>query len=364
MFSPIRQSARSALAVLFLLASLPVGAQEEPAPAEENSSSDTVSEIVIDDSGIIVREGEDQVEVEIGADEGEGKRLNVRVDNKRYSVDESYGEEEVTFGRDVTIHEDEIIHNPLVILFGDLDVHGEIVGDVVVVMGDVYVYEDAVITGDLLVVGGEVEREEGSLIVGEVTRSSGKIGDFMHWGDEWRFDDFEVHAGRPASAADAFFMLLEFLAVALAGAILLGARLPRFTSGLRLRPGRSFLVGLLTFVLAILLVVPVALLLIVLMLTLVGIPVAVLAIIALVGLGFIAWLIPLYTFSRYTFEARGMNRYLSVLIWAAIFWFFHAIVGGPGFLTGLVVFIEVLVFLFGLGALVTTRLGSRHLLVD
>ena len=278
--------------------------------------------------------------------------------NDRYHDED----EQVTFGEDITVEEDEVLHNDLVILFGDLDVRGEIVGNVVVVMGDVYVYEGAIITGDLLVVGGEVEREEGSRIVGEVTRSSTKLSRIFDGG--WRFNDYDMHRHGPYSAGGALLKLFEFLAVAMAGYFLLASRIPRFTSALRLKPGRSVLLGLLTLLVAVLLLVPVLLLLLVLVLTVVGIPVAVLVILVLVGLGFMGWLIPLYALSKYSFEARGLNRYLSVGVWTVIFWFTHTIVGNADPLTPLVVIIELLVFMFGIGALVLTRLGSRHLLVD
>ncbi len=362
MFSSIRHFARFGLSAVFLIAASSVVADEtrEDAPAGEEQP--VAQEIIIDDSGIIVREGDAEVIVE--EEDEDGRRLNVRVDTRGHGVVNAYGDddEQVTFGEDVTVEEDEVVHQDMVILFGDLDVYGEIVGNVVVVMGDVYVYEGAIVTGDLLVVGGEVEREEGSRIVGEVTRSSTKLGRIFD--DEWQFDEFEIHGPGPFSAGQALLKLFEFLAIALAGQLLLASRMSRFTAGLRLRPGRSFLVGLLTLLAAILLLVPAAILLLVLVLTVVGIPVAFLVVLGIVGLGFMAWLVPLYTFSRYSFEARGMNRYLSVGIWAAIFWFVHTIVGAAGPLIGLVILIEIVLFLFGLGAMVVTRLGNRHLLVD
>ncbi len=363
MLSSIHSFLKLGLTVLLLLTAVPAGAEDDSVSTESESESLPIAhEIVIDDSGIIVREGKDDVEVEAGYDE-EG-RLNVRVDTYNYPVEYEHGDmdEQVSFGEDVEVDEDEVVHNDMVILFGDLEVRGEIVGNVVVVMGDVYVYDGAIITGDLLVVGGEVEREEGSRIVGEVTRSSTKLGRIFE--DDWDFNGFHVNRHGPFSTGEALLKLFEFLAIALVGQFLLASRLPRFTAGLRRRPGRSLLVGLLTLLVSVVLLVPAILLLILLMLTVIGVPVAVLIILALVGLGFMAWLVPLYTFSRYSFEARGLNRYLSVAIWAVIFWFVYAIVSGAGPLLGLVVFLEVLLFVFGLGAMVITRLGTRHILMD
>jgi hypothetical protein len=361
MSSSIRCLLKLALPVLSLLAAASVAAEGDSGSSEPEAPP-VAHEIIIDDSGIIVREGNDETAVDIGSEEE--RRLNVRVDSHDYPVEYEHGDrdEQVSFGEDVNVDEDEVVHNDMVILFGDLEVRGEIVGNVVVVMGDVYVYDGAIITGDLLVVGGEVEREEGSRIVGEVTRSSTKLGRIFE--DDWDFNGFHITGHGPFSAGESLLTLLKILAIALAGQFLLASRLPRFTAGLRRRPGRSLLVGLLTLLAVILLLVPVILLLILLMLTVIGVPVAVLLILAMVGLGFMAWLVPLYTFSRYTFEARGMNRYLSVTIWALIYWFVYAVIAGAGPFLGPVMFLEFVVFLFGLGALVVTRLGTRHLLMD
>lgn len=349
------------LAVLCLGFAVAGAAPQAPADSSVKAAPGQVHEIIIDDSGIIVKEGDSEYSVtgEAG-DEG----LRVRVDTQDRHDKKSYGDddEQVSFGRDVTVESDEIVHNDLVILFGDLEVYGEVVGNVVVIMGDVYVREDALITGDVLVVGGEVERDEGARIVGEVTRTSSHLGSLFKNG--WEAADFHFVGRDRFDTGDALLKLLEFLVIALAGSLLLAARLPRFTAGLRYRPWRSLLVGFLSLLAAVLLAIPAVLVLILLLLTIVGIPVAVLAVLALAGLGFVAWLIPLFAFSRYTFEVRGMNRYLAVAIWAGIFWCFHVLghLGGP--VKGLVLFVEIVIWCGGLGALVITRLGSRHLLAD
>ncbi|MBM4116531.1 polymer-forming cytoskeletal protein [bacterium] len=360
MCSAIHRIASGAICLAVL--SLSFGtAGAAPADSSAKAKPGQVQEIIVDDSGIIVREGES--EYSIPAEAGE-ERLRVRVDTQDHRDKHSYADddEQVSFGRDVSVESDEIVHNDLVILFGDLEVYGEVVGNVVVIMGDVYVREDALITGDVLVVGGEVERDEGARIVGEVTRTSSHLGGLFQNG--WEAADFRFVDRDRFTAGDAVLKLLEFLVLALAGSLLLATRLPRFTAGVRYRPWRSLLIGFLSSLAILLLAIPAVLVLILLLLTIVAIPVVVLAILALVGLGFAAWLIPLYAFSRYTFEIRGMNRYLAVAIWAGIFWLFHMFghLGGP--VKGLVLFVEIVAWCLGLGALVITRLGSRHLLAD
>lgn len=345
---------------LFLFAALCLplpAAAAAPADSSGKAAPAQVQEIIIDDSGIIVKEGNN--EYSVTGEEG-GTRLRIHVDTQDHRDKKSYGDddEQVSFGRDVTVESDEIVHNDLVILFGDLEVYGEVVGNVVVIMGDVYVRDEALITGDVLVVGGEVERDEGARIVGEVTRTSRHHGGLFKNG--WEATDFHFLDRERFDTGDALLKLLRFLVIALAGSLLLATRLPRFTAGLRYRPWRSLLVGFLA-----LLAIPAVLVLILLLvLTIVGIPIAVLALLALACLGFVAWLIPLFAFSRYVFEVRGMNRYLAVAAWAGIFWLFHMLGHGGGPLKWLVFFVESVLCCGGLGALVITRLGSRHLLAD
>jgi RNA polymerase sigma-70 factor (ECF subfamily) len=54
----------------------------------------------------------------------------------------------------------------------------------------------------------------------------------------------------------------------------------------------------------------------------------------------------------------------AVAIWAAIFWLFHVLGHAGGAMKGLVLFVEIAAWCVGLGTLVITRLGSRHLIAD
>ncbi len=330
----------------------------EPAPtAEVEDEPRVVHEVIIDDSGIVLREGDDEIQMDLDRDEN---ALDIKIRSGSGRIrHEVEGDEQVSFGEDVVIEADEIVHNDMVIIFGDLRVHGKVVGDIVVVMGDVNLYDGAEITGDIVCVGGEVDREPGAEIIGEITPVGTNFSHFFE--NDWDFDGFGYRAGRAAlSFGDAVWRLVEILILALVGQLLLSARVGNMSEGLRRRPGYSFLVGLLTLLAAILLLIPAALVIILVALTVVGIPVAILAILGIVGLGFLGWLLPLWAFSRYTFEARGLNRYLSVSIWAGIFWLVHML-GSSVSTFGLIGLVEFVVFLFGIGALVLTRLGAREL---
>jgi len=315
--------------------------------ADSAAASPRVQEIIIDDSGIVVREGDR--EYEVGDDDDvrvrrSGRRVHPRIDTD--------GNEQVTFGEDVTIEADEVRHTNQVILFGDLEIYGKIIGDIVVIMGDVNLYDGCEVTGDIVCVGGEVDVEPGADVFGEITPVSTGFGRVI--GTDWRPFGRGIMPAPLSGFRGSVQNLLAMLILAWVGMLVLATRLPRLTGALRFNGLRSFFLGLLTLLIALLLAIPFLLLIVVLVLTFIGIPVAFLAVLAVIGLGFLGWLVPLYAVSRYTFETRGVNRYLSVGIWAVVFWIVHSLGGGFIFL------IELLVFLLGIGALVQSRLGTRE----
>ncbi len=332
---------------------------DEPSDTGEKSRSrNVIQEIIIDDSGIVVLDGDDEIQMDI--DDGDPSNDDY---GDPYSITHDYSDDEqFTFGEDVYIDEDEVINQDIVILFGDLEVYGRVIGDIVVIMGDVNLYEGCEVTGDILCVGGEVESESGAGVFGEITPISMNFLNLVgnDWGEDWlnfgtNIDDYTF--------GKAVIKLFQILALAGVGLLLLAKRIPNLTIALKRRPGRSFLIGLLSLIVGGLLMVPAALLIILLVLTVVGIPVAVLAILTIVGLCYISLILPIFSFSRYTFEKRGMNRFMSVAIWAAIFWFLFSL-GQSGPLSPMFNVLQFLIFLFGMGALVMTRLGTRAVVTE
>ncbi|MBN2171342.1 MAG: polymer-forming cytoskeletal protein [Candidatus Krumholzibacteriota bacterium] len=315
--------------------------------ADSAPASPRVQEIIIDDSGIVVREGDREYQVgrddDVRVRRSEG-RVRTRVDTD--------GNEQVTFGENLTIGADEVLHNDQVILFGDLEIYGKIIGDIVVVMGDVNLYDGCEVTGDIVCVGGKVDVEPGADVFGEITPVSTGFSRFF--GSDWRPFRRGIMPGPFPGFRGSVQNLLAMLILSWVGLLVLATRLPRLTGALRHHGMRSFFLGLLTLLIALLLAIPFVLLIVVLVLTFIGIPVAFLAVLAVIGLAFLGWLVPLYALSRYTFETHGVNRYLSVGIWAVVFWILHSLGGGVIFL------IELFIFLLGIGALVQSRLGTRE----
>ena len=74
----------------------------------------------------------------------------------------------VRFNGDVTIGRDERVDGDVVVMFGSADVDGEVTGDLVVVMGPLSLGPEAVVRGDVVVVGGRLNRTAGAQVLGDL----------------------------------------------------------------------------------------------------------------------------------------------------------------------------------------------------
>jgi hypothetical protein len=92
------------------------------------------------------------------------------------------------FGGDVRVDEDETITGDVVVIGGSARIDGEVRGEVVVVGGSAELGPRAVITRDLAVIGGVLQRAEGARVQGqlhEIGVGELDFGDFAPWRD-WR----------------------------------------------------------------------------------------------------------------------------------------------------------------------------------
>lgn len=94
----------------------------------------------------------------------------------------------IRFGGDVRVDEDETITGDVVVIGGSARIDGEVRGEVVVVGGSAELGPRAVITRDLAVIGGVLQRAEGARVQGqlhEIGVGELDFGDFAPWRD-WR----------------------------------------------------------------------------------------------------------------------------------------------------------------------------------
>jgi hypothetical protein len=142
------------MAVAVVVAGMGLGGLVLPgvvAPAMSEVVDSVVTEVRIDDSG--VRVGDTQYEVR------QGRRGPDRV--------RVLGEDMVRFGDDIIIDEDELVDGDVVAIFGSVVVDGAVEGDVVAVMGGITLGPNGEIDGDAVAVGGSVDKERGGRIGGE-----------------------------------------------------------------------------------------------------------------------------------------------------------------------------------------------------
>ncbi len=174
----------------------------------------------------------------------------------------------VTFGGDAVVQKGEVV-DELVTMGGDAVVHGEVLGDVVTMGGDLRVGPTGEVHGDLVTMGGEVHMAEGAATHGE--RVSGgppsvSFGRAAHH-----------HGGFGRWVADALSGLVRYALLFVLGLLLMGVareRLDALQLVLVRKPARAFGMGLLGFAGAIAAIV-------VLAITIIGIPAAVVLAVAL-----------------------------------------------------------------------------------
>jgi len=74
----------------------------------------------------------------------------------------------VVFGGNVTVEEDALVQGDMVVIGGNVTLGGTVRGSTVIVGGATHMSETAVVQGDLVTVGGSLSRDPGSEIEGEV----------------------------------------------------------------------------------------------------------------------------------------------------------------------------------------------------
>jgi len=84
---------------------------------------------------------------------------------------ESFNGDLVVFGGNVTVEEDANLNGNLVIFGGTVDSNGKVIGDVVIIGGQVELDEKAHVTGDVVTVGGQLQQAEGAQVDGEIVNN-------------------------------------------------------------------------------------------------------------------------------------------------------------------------------------------------
>jgi len=302
--------------------------------------------------------------------------------------DKSEGNDYVRFGEDITIPEDKVIEGDVVAVGGSITVLGRVKGNAVSVGGTVHVKGKGVVEGDAVSLGGGVQTSD-SASVGGSDVSMGKV-DFDHMNRMWPMIGAMGILGTGAWLVKLLVGLMITLFLGWISLLLLRERLEYAAGVVHERFGKSFVMGLLGWVLLVL-AIPVGIIaliltgvvaIVILCITIIGIPVAILLVIALVlgviGIvvgalyaGFLGYLAGTMFLGRRLFGPRVATRPLLAIaagvlliaflklaaevVGALSFFVFHPVGMAFGFAAWLLTFI---VASAGLGALINARFSK------
>ncbi|MCI0452390.1 MAG: hypothetical protein L0Z51_08360 [Candidatus Latescibacteria bacterium] len=322
-----------------------IDAPAPPAPPEPPSRK----RIVIGGSGVRIE------------DEGVAVEADTTVDfNFDFKHDEEeYGDDIVKVGESVFVAAGDVVAGDVVVFGGNAIIEGTVAGSVVVLGGEIRARRGSEIKGDIVAIGGTIEEDEDVVIRGEkilIGGVAGRIGDEL---------DISTRGLRVLALIVGIFVSLVLYFITM---LFLRMRVMRASEHLSASLLKCFGAGVLASVLgsfALLIVM------IPLIITIVGIPLAVILGMSWLGVVTIAGTVFVYALGRAIAARMGTDAGvfarlaigLVVTAIPSIVAFMIDTVGGP---TGLAVFFQVVGFmvwffgfLIGLGAIVLSRFGTR-----
>ncbi len=276
-----------------------VAAPQPPKPAEPKTPSrpkkpakpEKSVKITINDEGIkIGNEGSEKVTIEVDSEklsnqikkslEGLPESLAAAFgadEDKRYGILRS--SDVVQFGKRIGIATNELVNGDVVNFFADVDVDGKVMGDVAAIFGDVRIGPQAVVNGQVVSILGDVTKEPGAVVRGEtavVGKSyHGRTGPGLVW-------SWGPPLGKGLFGAGARVVLLIILALLMLLILyFISGRLERAAQYLSASFFKSLGIGVLVLFPGTLFAI---VLTIILAITIVGIPVAVLLMLSLFAL--------------------------------------------------------------------------------
>jgi len=95
------------------------------------------------------------------------------MDDERYYRDR--GRDIVKLGEDLHVAENELIRGDVVSVAGDVIIEGKVMGDVVSVFGDIELESTAIVNGEAVCVFGELYKEDGARVRGETVVVGGNV---------------------------------------------------------------------------------------------------------------------------------------------------------------------------------------------
>ncbi len=265
----------------------------------------------------------------------------------------------VVFGGNVTIEEDATVQGDMVVIGGNVSLDGTVMGDVVSIGGSTGMGETSVVKGDLVSIGGSLTREPGSEVEGNVVSNIPAPNiQIPNVPSPPSVPDVPSPPSPPNFNFDPIgnFLGMLFTAVAVSllamlASLFLQPQIERVSQAIVGQPVITGSVGLLTGVMA-------PFVLVILAVTIILIPVVLLAAVALA----LAWLFGLIAIGTEVGErfTRAINQTWAPPLTAGMGTFLMMIVvGGIGLIPCIGWLITALVALLGIGGVVLTLFGSQ-----
>ncbi len=270
----------------------------------------------------------------------------------------------VIFGGSAELEQGSIVDGDVLLFGGNAEINGEIDGDLALLGGNADLGPSAVINGDVVTLGGNVDRAEGAIVEGEFRSAEGfnrtfsfDFPNLSDFGDTFRIRPFEPSSFGPFFSpvtSILWFVLRTLLVAALAVLVVLFWPEPAERAGRAAvsQPVVAGGLGCLTFM-----VVPILILL--MAITIIGLPLSFLTVVALVVAVVFGWIAIGVEVSRRMVEAFEWEIHPAAAagIGTLIVGF---VVGGIGLIPCIGWLAPLLVGSAGLGAVILTRFGSRE----
>jgi hypothetical protein len=285
------------------------------------------------------------------------------------------GDDRVVTGGHLTIKKGEHVHD-VSVLGGSVDIYGEVSGDVSVMGGSVHIHDGAEVHGDAHAVGGALSIDDGAKVTGDVGVVAGSLkrgknaqigGAVVRGAGSSEDDDDDDESDGPrvtitddaghkkshrfqvpplartvrdiGSAITRAAFLFIFGAIVLA---LAGKRMEDLKVEIAARPMRAFALGLLG-------ILGGALMLVVLCVTIIGIPIAVIAALAGTVAAYVGLAAALTTVGHALLRHRTPNPYVHLALGCALWLVAGALPFGVGWM------LRAAAVLVGVGVMVATR---------
>jgi len=262
----------------------------------------------------------------------------------------------VVFGGVATLEPGSKVDGNIALLGGNLDVSGEVTGDIVGFGGLVELTDSAVVKGDVLTIGAHLQRDDGAKVFGEVnTAENGPLS--MTFPGGVKIPKLEINFSPILNIIWFIFRVFIWSAIAVLGALFFPKQTSRIGETATRQPVVAGGIGLLTLI-----IIP--FLELMLVVTIILIPVALLVVIILA----VGWALSILGLGMEVGKrtAAVLNQDWPVAVSAGLGTFILVLVinGTRQVIPCVGWILPMLVILIGLGAVVLTRFGTQDYLLS